>query len=443
MSNSNQNMSFNNYVAVRYLGDLIPTGGRGTPVAPPTYIGREEKAPAFASAESHPVPDSQSGYRAYLTDDNGAFIHRRAVVINSLGAEAGLIEQCILTNSHRLGIELPGFYLTSENISDEQLEKIAGEAIKKFAKSDKKQTQYTASVLARALRNDLESANASNWTAAHRHVDSYIRHAEVDGKQIWENPESEHYQIISEASADKAEFLFRYFPGSALFGFWLSSVAQRRHKWARALSSTVIGYDAQPVSYGATKGDLLGGISTEVGLKRDPKTAAMIPDSSKNGKPSAVGLGLIPNTPTPQVFACDSILRRASISLTHLRHLQLSDKQLAEDFPQAAEQMAEVLAWLGIFGILAAAREGFLRSGCDLVTGKANSGFELVDFDGETTTFDIELEGAIDGFKKAYAALPDALKFAEPVRANFPEVIVTARALTLLEESNTTKTDKE
>ena len=77
MSNSNQNMSFNNYVAVRYLGDLIPTGGRGTPVAPPTYIGREEKAPAFASAESHPVPDSQSGYRAYLTDDNGAFIHRR------------------------------------------------------------------------------------------------------------------------------------------------------------------------------------------------------------------------------------------------------------------------------------------------------------------------------------------------------------------------------
>ena len=50
MSNSNQNMSFNNYVAVRYLGDLIPTGGRGTPVAPPTYIGREEKAPEIGRA---------------------------------------------------------------------------------------------------------------------------------------------------------------------------------------------------------------------------------------------------------------------------------------------------------------------------------------------------------------------------------------------------------
>src|SRR5699024_1853869 len=144
------------------------------------------------------------------------------------------------------------------------------------------------------------------------------------------------------------------------FGFWLSSVVHRCCYWGRALSCTVYGYDGLPVTHGTTIGDLRGGVSQEEACKRVAKTAAMIPDSSKNGKPSAVGLGLIPNTPTPQVFACDSILRRASISLTHLRHLQLSDKQLAEDFPQAAEQMAEVLAWLGIFGILAAAREGFL-----------------------------------------------------------------------------------
>lgn len=436
--------SFEDYVAISYIGDMIPTSGRGTPIAPPTYIHPTvNKQSTFATAEEHPVPDPSKGYREYLKDEFGARVLRPAVVVNSLGAEAEQFERAIIENASLLDVELPGIFLNANNLSDADLQKIAEEAIKKFTKDNKNQTQYTPVVLAQALRNDFLTAQASNWTAAHRHVDSYIRHAEIDGKQIWAEPESEEYKIISGASANRAELLFRYFPGSALFGFWLSSVAQRRHKWARALSSTIIGYDAHPVSYGATKNDVLGGISKEVGLKRDSKTKEVVEGQSKDATASSIGLGMIPTAPAPKVFTCDSILRRASISLTHLRHLKVSSSEIAADAPRASALMADVLAWLGIFGILAAARDGFLRSSCDLVTGKATSGFQLVNLAGETIDFDIDLEGAAAGFNKAYAALPDSLKFASPIEANYPVVIVKARAQTLLVESNTAKNEKE
>lgn len=436
--------TFEGFAAISYIGDMIPTGGRGTPIAPPTYIKSDsEKLAAFATAEDHPVPDPEQNYREYLKDENGARVLRPAAIVNSLGAEAERIERAIVQNSSKLGIELPGIFLKADNYSDADLEAICEEVIKQFTKGSKKQTQYTPKTLAQALRNDFETAQASNWTAAHRHVDSYIRHAEIDGKQIWANPESEVYQIISGASAQKAELLFRYFPASALFGFWLSSVAQRRHKWARALSSTIIGYDAHPVSYGATKNDVLGGVSSEIGLKRDPHTLEIVAGAGKEAKPSAVGLGMVPNSPTPKVFSCESILRRSSISLTHLRHLKVSKSEIAEGSPNASEQMTDVLAWLGIFGILAASRHGFLRSSCDLVTGKAKSGFQLIDFDGESVDFEIDLEGAAEGFRQAYAALPESLKFAEPIDAQYPEIIVKTRAQTLLIESNSAKSEKE
>ncbi|APT89438.1 hypothetical protein CFRA_09475 [Corynebacterium frankenforstense DSM 45800] len=414
------------FAAIRYIGDMIPTGGRGAPVAPPTYIGEERGVPKFAYSAEHPVPDPASGYARFLTDENGAHVLRPAVVINSLGAEATGIEAAIFAGQEELGVTLPGIFLNADDYSDADLEGIAKKSLKKD------NSQYTPETLAQALRFDLESAHASTWTTPHRHVDTYIRHAVIDGQQIWANPGSEVYSIIAQASQGRADLLFRYFPNSALMGFWLSSVAPRRHKLARALSSTVQGYDAHEVVYGATKGDVLGGITSTTGMRRNAKTLELEPAAaSKKTAPSAVGLGLVPTSPVTKAFSCSAILRRSSISLTHLRHLSVPGN------PEASTQIADVLAWMGVYGLLATASEGFYRSGCDLVTGSENSSLTLIGRDGTETPWDVSVEDAAEGFRAAYAKLPEELRFAEPIKAGYPETIVAARADTLVAESNT------
>ena len=170
--------------------------------------------------------------------------------MNSLGAEATRIETAIIENEDLLGVKLPGIFLDHEKTSDEKLLEVATKALKKR----KDTAPYGERFLAEMLRNDLRQAEASTWVTSRRHADAYIRHSEIDGKQIWADRDSEVYRIITNASVDRADLLFRYFPNSALFGFWLSSVAPRRHKLARSLSSVMTGYDAHDIAYGATKG---------------------------------------------------------------------------------------------------------------------------------------------------------------------------------------------
>lgn len=416
--------------AITYVGDLIPTSGRGTPIAPPTYISPQKNGPAeFARAEKHPVPVSaaESDYFEFAKDPKtGALILSPAVVVNSLGAEATRIESAIIENEKLLGVKLPGIFLDHKKSSDKLLLDIADKTIK----NTKGKTQYTAELLAATLRDDLVQANSSTWTTAHRHADTYIRHSVIDGKQIWSDPASDVYKIIASASANRADLLFRYFPNSALLGFWLSSVAPRRHKLARSLSSIITGYDAHDVTYGATKGDVLGGITNLALLTRNPATLELQEGKSTNDhKPSAVGLGQVPNTPTTKAFTCGSILRQSSISMTNLRHLVIPNDK------NASYLVADVLAWLGIFGLLITEHEGFLRSGCDLVTARATSGFTRVNKDGTREKWNIDVNDAIAGFKAAYDKLPEELHFADRIYTEYPEAILSARAKTLIKES--------
>ena len=419
----NQSLS-ERFAAIRYIGDMIPTGGRGAPVAPPTYVGQVKGVPEFAYSAEHPVPDPASGYTRFLTDENGAHVLRPAVVINSLGAEAAAVEAAIFAGQEELDVTLPGIFLNADDYSDADLEAIAKKSLNN-AKS-----QYTPETLAQALRFDLESAHASTWTTPHRHADTYIRHAVIDDKQIWANPGSEAYSIIAQAAQGRADRLFRYFPNAALMGFWLSSVAPRRHKLARALSSTVQGYDAHEVVYGFTKGDVLGGITSTTGVRRNSKTLELESvEASDETAPAKVGLGFVAKSPMTRAFTCSAILRRSSISLTHLRHLSVPGN------PGASTQIADVLAWMGVYGLLASATEGFYRSGCDLVTGSENSTLTLIGRDGTETPWDVSVEDAAEGFRVAYSMLPEELRFAEPIEASYPKTIVAARADTLVTES--------
>ena len=419
-----------NYAAITYVGDMVPTAGRGAPIAPPTYIGSSDGA-AFARSEAQPVPTPESGYREFAKDpDSGALVLRPSVVVNSLGAEATRIETAIIENEDLLGVKLPGIFLDHEKTSDEKLLEVATKALKKR----KDTAPYGERFLAEMLRNDLRQAEASTWVTSRRHADAYIRHSEIDGKQIWADRDSEVYRIITNASVDRADLLFRYFPNSALFGFWLSSVAPRRHKLARSLSSVMTGYDAHDIAYGATKGDVLGGISSEVKLQRDDKTLELRGDG--NQSPSEFGLGPVPNAPTTKAFSCGSILRQSSVSLTNLRHLKVPGNR------EASHLIADVLAWLGIFGLLVTQDDNFLRSGCDLVMAQSTSGFKRITAAGIAEDWDIDLDAAIAGFQVAYDRLPEELRFAERIYTEYPEAILAARATTILNESKASKSEK-
>jgi CRISPR-associated protein Csb1 len=420
--------------AIRYTGNLVPIAGHGTPVAPPTYIAPSGKtSPQFATAELHPVPDLSNSAEepdSFLTDDHGAPVLRPAVVLNSLGAEATLFENDIFAGQEELlgdrnNGQLPGIFLSPDSFTDSDLISIAAAALKG------QNSQYTPESLAEALRADLEQAQASTWTSPHRFADTYIRHAVIDGEQIWSSPESEAYKLIAQASRNRADLLFRYFPNAALLGFWLASAAPRRNKLARSLSSTVIGYDAHPISYGATKGDPLGGITKGFAVRRNPKTLELErPTGNGKGAPSNVGMGLVPSAPEDRAFSCSTILRRASISLTHLRHLTIPGES-----PAVSRQIADALAWMGIYGILSTSTDGFFRSGCDLVTRADHTTISFVRRDGTTERRDITIDDAIAGFQNAYDQLPDEYTFAPPIHASYPKVAVEARAATLVKES--------
>lgn len=409
------------FAAIRYIGDMIPIAGRGAPVAPATYIGEKEGVPKFAYSPQQRIPDPATKYSTFLKDEHGVDVLRPSVALNSLGGEATRIESGIYEGQADLGVTLPGIYVNARGISDDGLERIAEQALKG------EKSPYTRDTLAEALRFDLEAAETSSWTSPHRHADTYVRHAVIDDKQIWSDPSSEFFSIISRASEKRADLLFRYFPNSALLGFWLASVAPRRHNLARSLSSVVTGYDAHEVFYGATKGDPLGGIAKSSGVRRNPGTLSL--EHSSDCDPSKVGLGMVPATPAVKAFSCGVILRQASISLTHLRHLSVPGR------PEVSALIADALAWMGLYGILRATGDGFFRSGCDLVTGAENSSLALIGHDASVVEWEVSLEEAAAGFRRAYEKIPDDLHFAEPIEAEYPEVIIRARAETLVSES--------
>lgn len=414
----------NKYAAIRYVGDMIPIAGRGTPICPPTYIPEGPGGNRFSYSKEHPVPNTDKGKDGeYLTGPDGEQILRPAVIVNSLGAEARLIEQSIKLHEPELGIQLPGIYIDPPAPDDVNLKEIVRRCI------TKKSGPFTEKSLAEALLNDLNSAQASTWTTPHRHTDTYIRHAEFEGEQIWSNPNSDPHMLIANASRQRGDILFRYFPNSALMGFWLSATAPRRHKLARALSSVITGFDAQEVKRAATKSDPLGGISSKVKMVRNANRAISISSREKGKDPSTFGLGQVPTANTTQAFSCSVILRQSTISLNQLKRIEYPS------FEVHSPLVTQALAWLGVIGLCAIRDQGFLRSGCDLITGKQGSQFSLIDYDGSTSLFEVDLETAIINFREVYDCLPKELQFADPIHTTYPAALIEARAETLIEEA--------
>lgn len=368
-----------------------PVAGPFAPVAPPTYASpvKGDKTPTFAFSPAAFIPerDANGWFTSIQRQSDGAPRLVGRVVLNSVAAESGRVEQAIVHNQDRLKFTAPGL----------------------FVEGDPERAENERSLADRELAEAL-TTSFSSWDTAHRHVDANIKYAsDKPGKQVWqENTTGSVKELITTASPARAELLFTHFPNACIFGFWLSSGTAARHKMARAYSSELVGYGAQPIEAGATKLDPFGGAPSE--LKVGVKNGALTVQNGTKGKPSDFGLGLVPGSPVVRGFACELILQQSTLSLPALRSLQF-------DSDEKKTAALTVLVLLTMAGQLLAQDDGFLRSGCSLVTVDQKWGWRS-----RTSGRTID-ELPVPSLDEVVSALGEALQRADSLGLGFADPI--------------------
>nr|WP_281285160.1 type I-U CRISPR-associated protein Cas7 [Klugiella xanthotipulae] len=381
-----------------------PLGGPNTPVAPPTYArqkGDDSKAPNYAMSQNAFVPkrDADGWYTQIEHNNEGTPRTAMRVLLDSWGSQSGRAETAIWNNQDRLGITVPA--LVVSGIPEGKQPELFDNATL--------DEQFMAAL----------NVNVSTWELSHRHVDGWIRFATEDGTtQVWQSEDPDSLKaLICSASAQRAETLFKYFPNSAIYGFWLSSGSAMRHKLPRAYSSEIVGYGAREVVAGATKLDAAGGASKQSRAENVRNALTVLAPGKRGGKePSTFGLGQVPSQPEVRGFMCETILQQSSISFAVLRSLRFDN----EERRVAA---LTVLVLLAMAGHALAQEETFLRSECALVAEETRWGWKR---QGSGATPEaVEIDGVNDIAEALREALSDAekvgLSFAAPIRLNFSE----------------------
>jgi len=392
--------------------ELSPLGGIATPVSPPTYAAESGRSgPQYAHSPSTFVPKRGSGgwFNEIERDADGG-VPRLAdsVVLDSFASQSGRAETKTWTEQERLGVELPGLVISGPTSEMNDADRTPADGTSPEAQA--------GAAFAKRI---------STWEAAHRQADGWFRFGSIDGaKQVWDvkNPDQSIKSIIMNASAENADLLYRYFPNSAIYGFWLSSGTAARHRLPRAYSSQIVGYGARAVTAGATKLDPTGGASKDVKIAIEAgrltlKGGKRTGGSDKDG-PSAAGLGQVPSAPVTRGFVCELILQQSTLSLPVLR-------SLAFETAERREAALTVLVLLAMVGHYLNREDGFLRSGCALVARHERWGWQR---HRSTEPEDLELSGWDELAEALREAVADAeavgLEFASPVELVYsPEQI--------------------
>jgi CRISPR-associated protein Csb1 len=278
-------------------------------------------------------------------------------LLDSTGSQSGRAETALWKEREMLRHTLPALILTGE--IDQKLK-------------DSKVSQLTTKARETAQALGIE---VSSWEAAHRQIDTWFRAATMpDDKehQLWDDsakPATRKVkQVISTASANNGDLLYTYFPNAAIFGFWLSSGSSVRNKMPRAYSSEIVGYGAHPVRRASTKLDPVGGASKNTGIEFDGSRYVLTGKKvTEATRPSNLGFGQVPSAVEVRGFVCELIVQQAAISLGVLRSIVFhdSDGHTAKERATAAQT---VLCLLALLGWKLSSQEGFLRSGCSLVS---------------------------------------------------------------------------
>jgi len=277
----------------------------------------------------------------------------------------------------------------------------------------------------------------TSLTAPHRVADALLRDS-LDNGTFFRL--TEIGRSFTDATAKNAAPLFKVCPTGLVFGLWDSTGPKGGlgSKFPRALVSEIVGIGAvagsktasriDPASIVTSAGPVF--VAKDPGPDGKPTWTLSVMDAKplkedkppkddkdidavekwgkkeKAGKPTSINHSNIPPTidGTAGGVTIDYASHTVVLSLAALRKLS---------FGGAETEARTVLAALAVLAVLAAEDRGHdLRSRCLLVPKKGEAlKLEAVRRDGTTQPLSLDLEGAIDLFKAAVAALPEALQF--------------------------------
>jgi CRISPR-associated protein Csb1 len=284
------------------------------------------------------------------------------------------------------------------------------------------------------FEGDLADLGAiSTLAAPHRVFDAILRDSALKGEPFFK---STLYKELTACNIRNATALFAHAPTALLFGCWDSTGAAGGlgNKFARAITSEMVGINAEwGTTQGGVRQDPLG-ISSDVEIAIDAsgdwslvgKSTAGKKDRAKGTRPSEINHGNVlvkvdvgsrereladgsvqsQRLPLKGGVTLDHALQTTVLSLAALRRLRFP---LTSAAPQATDECAqEVLAALALVAITASRDRGYwLRSRCGLVPDGMQD-FEIVKADGTATILKMDSAAALDAYRKAVGSAKEA-----------------------------------
>jgi len=321
-----------NIAAIRSISALMPIGGSGDKVFPPTYEGGRY------ATEARRVGNEEIA----------------TVLLDSVQSQANRMESALLAAYRRGEIEFP---LLSVDFGSE------------FP--------------------DIGEITALE--APHRIADAIFRDSLLDGKPFRESGPGERFAA---ARINNATPLLEFCPTALIFGVWDSTGAQGGlgAKFERAVVSEIVGYQSAPGVRTSSRIDPLGIQKVEIYKAGSPSERwtldAAAAENEKNGKPKTLAPSdVVHGNITPSVneigggVTISHAVQTTVISLIALRRLRFPLDNLASN-PEIDFAARTLLAALALVGIAYLRDEGYdLRSRCLLIPEKPPV-YEMVPSDG-------------------------------------------------------------
>lgn len=359
--------------AIRLRQRLVPEGGPGDKIFPPTFAGG-----------------------AYCWEQrriDGKKVS--CVLLDSVASQANRLEEVLAELAASDAIDLPRLVV-----------KFAGELA--------------------------DIGEISTLAAPHRVFDAIFRDSSTsDGKPFFK---TDLYKRLAAATVRNATALFESAPSALLFGCWDSTGAAGGlgNKFARAVTSEIVGINAE---WGSTQGGIRQdplGISSEVEIAIDPKGDWSLVGKSSTGKkerakgtrPSEINHGNVLvkvesgnresvdeqgvvqslRMPLKGGVTVDYALQTTVLSLAALRRLRFPVPGNA-DTDHAARV---VLAALALVALTAGRERGYwLRSRCGLIADGLQD-LEILNADGSSVPLRMDSNAAIAAYRDAIATAKTA-----------------------------------
>ena len=392
-----------NASAIRRILRLLPVGGDGSYVAPPTYLDDKKPVHVF---ETRRIGGKDTP----------------CVLLDSVQSQANRLEDA-LDDDPDLG--LPGVYV--DFTSDPDVSDIG---------------------------------TVSSLKAPHRIFDAIIRDSMLDGEPF---PTSNVGKQVNSATPQNATALFEYSPSTLVFGGW-NSTGDRGgsgRKFQRCIVSEIVGVNVPVNSYTDSRSqkEVVVSRSKRPSSRIDPleierveiyKSKAQRSDWRPNqsdfgdgggkvekAKPSDVNHGNIAPSYTDHGVTMDYAMQTTTITLAGLRRLSFPGPSNARSRERDAAGWA-VLASLALCAITKQDARGYsLRSRCDLYPESRSNDFEVIQNDGQIDTVQVTPQDAVSLFRDAVKKATDGAQL--PWDADPKKLIPQPKLIALIKKSRDKK----